>query len=287
MTMLDTSRERPMHVAPPLAPSFAAECDMPDPSLPDIRRLEALAARAWPSRDTRFDGTWAVRLCDHDTKRQNSVVPLDPNDRRDLRARIETARERFAQAGRRPTFRLTPLAHPAIDLALADAGWERVDTTHVMVADLSAIDGAERVAVETCPQRWVALHAELDGIAGRRAPGLERTLQRIRESAGPVTEGHGPAHLHVAHGRRGPAATALVVQLDREAGLMEVHTDPERRGRGHGRRVVTGALAAARERGATRAWLQVESSNAVAIGLYGSLGFHTVYDYHYRVAPTS
>ena len=284
MMMADISRERPMHVAPPLAPTFT----MPDPLLPQIRRLEALAARAWPSRTTHFDGGWAIRLSDHDTKRQNAIVPLDPDDRRDLDTRIAALTDRFAQAGRRVTFRLTPLAHPAIDEALAARGWEEVDTTHVMTADLGSLVSDNRSPTEECPRRWVEALSLMNGINRRRAPTLVATLERIAEAAGPVEGGtDGPAHLHILREDDEPAATALAVHLADQVGLMEVFTAPERRGRGHGRRIVAGALAAARSRGAKKAWLQVGSTNAPALALYRDLGFETFYDYHYRVAPLS
>lgn len=288
MTMPHTLRERPMHSAPPLAPpSLHGDVTMPDPLLPQIRRLEAIAARSWPSRETAFDGTWAVRLCDHDSKRQNCVVPLDPGDRRDLETRIAAVRSRYLSAERRPTFRLTPLAHPAIDDALGSLGWEAVDRTHVMTVDLPVGQPGRSAATEGCRHRWVETLTHMNGIEEHRAAGLAGTIARIQRGGGPTVAEHGPAYLHVAHEDDDPAAAALAVQLGEEVGLMEVFTDPKRRGRGHARRIVTGAIEAARERGATRAWLQVAASNTPAIALYESLGFETLYDYRYRVAPVS
>ena len=284
MTMFDTLRDRPMHVAPPLAPT---DFDMPDPSLPRIRRLEALAARAWPSRETVFDGTWAVRVCDHDTKRQNSIVPLDPNDSRDLDARIERARDRLLDASRRPTFRLTPLAAPRIDHALEDLGWDRIGRTHVMVADLAALPPLRAAPSDLCRRLWIERLEAMGGVSSERRCGLARTIERIATGTGPAAAGTGPAHLHSVSEDANPAAAALAVHIGRDVGLMEVFTDPGRRGRGHARRVVTQALATARARGASRAWLQVEVENAPAIALYRSLGFSVQYDYHYRVAPAS
>ena len=51
---------------------------------------------------------------------------------------------------------------------------------------------------------------------------------------------------------------------------------------GHARRLILSALKWARQRGACRAWLQVEADNAAALALYRSLGFAEAYGYHYR-----
>ena len=272
-----------MLAAPPLA---STDCDMHDRRLPAIRGLEAIAARSWPSRETVFDGTWAVRLCDHDTKRQNSIVPLDPHDAGDLDARIAAAQLRFLRAERRPTFRLTPLAHAAIDATLEARRWTPLDRTHVMTVDLAAMPNASPGETETCRHRWVDALARMNGVEPPRASGLARTIERIERAAGP-TNRSGPARLHILRQDDEPVAAALAVQLGRDVGLMEVFARADRRGQGLGRRVVTEAMTAARLNGARRAWLQVAADNAPAVTLYRSMGFATLYDYHYRVAPTS
>jgi hypothetical protein len=49
--------------------------------LPNVRRLEAVGFRAWPAASVQYDGSWLVRLtAGHDSKRLNSVYPLDPSD---------------------------------------------------------------------------------------------------------------------------------------------------------------------------------------------------------------
>lgn len=60
------------------------------------------------------------------------------------------------------------------------------------------------------------------------------------------------------------------------AALAHVATDPERRGRGLARRVVTGLCRRLVERGCFMLGLNVAAHNAAAIGLYKSLGFRVV-----------
>jgi ribosomal protein S18 acetylase RimI-like enzyme len=65
-------------------------------------------------------------------------------------------------------------------------------------------------------------------------------------------------------------------------GLFNIYTAPEYRGQGCGKRITQGLLAWARTEGARSAFLQVETENQDAIGIYERLGFVKVYCYHYR-----
>ncbi|AQT44372.1 hypothetical protein BBC0244_006520 [Bartonella apihabitans] len=50
-------------------------------TLAEIRRLEALSARAWPTEKEFYDGVWACRSTENiPSARINSVTPLDPDD---------------------------------------------------------------------------------------------------------------------------------------------------------------------------------------------------------------
>ena len=71
-------------------------------------------------------------------------------------------------------------------------------------------------------------------------------------------------------------------------GLHGVRVDPDHRGRGLARAVVATLLEWGAERGATTAWLHVESDNAAGVGLWRDLGFRTHHDHRYvapRVSP--
>jgi ribosomal-protein-alanine N-acetyltransferase len=61
-----------------------------------------------------------------------------------------------------------------------------------------------------------------------------------------------------------------------EAHVLNVCTAPEAQGQGHGRRLLRSLLAAARNRGAQRVFLEVRPSNAIAIALYDSEGFNEI-----------
>ena len=63
-----------------------------------------------------------------------------------------------------------------------------------------------------------------------------------------------------------------------------VLVDPAHRRRGLARQVVAALLEWGAERGATTAWLHVESDNAPAVELWEGIGFRTHHDHRY-VAP--
>jgi ribosomal-protein-alanine N-acetyltransferase len=77
--------------------------------------------------------------------------------------------------------------------------------------------------------------------------------------------------------RRGPDLLAMAsgwLVVD-ELHITLVAVAPEQRRRGLGRRVLQALMDAGRERGATRATLEVAAGNAPGIALYGALGFRT------------
>jgi len=64
-----------------------------------------------------------------------------------------------------------------------------------------------------------------------------------------------------------------------------MRTAPEHRRKGLARRIFTSLLAASRQAGASRAYLQVEAANAPAVALYSEAGFEEAYRYSYWSRP--
>lgn len=75
---------------------------------------------------------------------------------------------------------------------------------------------------------------------------------------------------------KGVFGYAMFSVILEDAELMSVAVAPEYRGRGAGRALMSAVLARAAERGASRCFLEVRSSNAPARALYTSLGFTEV-----------
>jgi ribosomal-protein-alanine N-acetyltransferase len=80
---------------------------------------------------------------------------------------------------------------------------------------------------------------------------------------------------HAGHAGRIVAYLVLQIVVD-ELHVHNVAVDPGLRGRGLGRRLVELGLAYGARRGTRLTFLEVRRSNAVALGLYASLGFEQV-----------
>ncbi len=69
---------------------------------------------------------------------------------------------------------------------------------------------------------------------------------------------------------------AIGLSAGEEGEILNLGVAPAHRGKGVGRALAAGMLAALRERGAQTVYLEVRASNAVARRLYESLGFREV-----------
>ena len=58
--------------------------------------------------------------------------------------------------------------------------------------------------------------------------------------------------------------------------MLNICIDPERQGRGHGRRLLRSLVKLARDMGAARVFLEVRPSNPNAIALYHDEGFNEI-----------
>jgi len=77
------------------------------------------------------------------------------------------------------------------------------------------------------------------------------------------------------------------VALDGElAGIYDMVTAAQFRGRGLATAIVTVLSNWALQCGASHAFLQVNDDNAAALAVYRKFGFDTRYAYHYRARPT-
>lgn len=248
--------------------------------LATVRRFEAAGFRAWPATSVHYDGTWAVRLTGgHPAKRLNSINPLDPSDDAGLKERIARAARRFAAYGRPLTFRMSPLASPALAEHLDAAGWSHLSESLVMRAPLT--EAMVREAMHQIPLkdmgRFINAAIAIRSLDPTLRPGLSEIISSIQPEAG----------LFVLEENGQPISTAICVHDDDLAGLFEVATETGRQGQGYGRRTLLSALKWAQARGARTAWLQVEADNDHAVSLYRSMGFTEAYRYHYRQAPES
>lgn len=250
------------------------------PGLAQVRRLEAVSFRSFPSTSTHYDGTWAIRLtAGHPAKRLNSVNPLDPSDHAFVDARLELAKHRFESFGRPLVFRQSPLAPPELEEILDGRGWTRFDDSMVMILDLSSLDLS--AAVDQVPLQdigyWVDSFLHLSCDTNELKPGLVEVISAIQ----PVSA------LFVRNVEDCHVAAVRCVHDNDLVGIFDVVTGPDHQRQGHGRMLMASALKWAKKSGATHAWLQVVASNLAAVKLYQEFGFEELYRYAYRKAPDS
>lgn len=244
--------------------------------LPNIRRLEAVGFRAWPAASVHYDGSWLIRLtAGHDSKRLNSVNPLDPSDFRDLEIRLEKAAKRFSDYGRPLTVRQTPLTPQAMIDHMDAKAWPVFSETIVMMADIPPNDTTE--AIEHLPLRdvgrFVDARLQICGEHANDKAGLSEIINAIKPECG-LFLFESPDN--------GPVAVSLAVHDNDLAGILQVAVADTVRRQGVGASIVNASLRWARLRGARTAWLSVEADNVAAIALYRKFGFKDVYHYCYR-----
>lgn len=255
-------------------------------------------AATWPPLRVEHVGPWRVGLSDGFTQRANSVLPLGAPD--DLTAAVDAVEALYAAAGRPAVFRVgDPGAAPGLAAELDARGYARGVVTDVLVrhpATAAPAPGTSTDAAPTPPDGSAPPDSPAppdalpDGLVLRVADapddawldtwvglkgGTRETGRRLLAGA--------PAVYLTAHGPDGvPVGVVRAALADGWAALSCLQVVPSARRRGLGRALTLLALREAADRGATRAFLQVEADNAAAHALYAGLGFVPAHRYAYR-----
>ena len=252
------------------------------PRAAEVIALELAADAAWPAPVRSRLGGWILRAAENWTGRANSALAVGDPDR-PLDAALDAVIHWYAERGQQPLVNAPmPLAAP-VNAALDARGWTSRPLTLVQTAPLAPLlagpgrDDLPPVGLADTPtDAWYAMVADhkgaLPGTALRILNGVpEKVFATVRDADGDL--------LAVARG--------AVTGPDRWLGVSLLQTAPAARRRGLGQHVVRALAQWAAQRGATRAYLQVEERNTAAVALYGRLGFRTHHTYLTREAPTS
>ena len=260
----------------------------------DLRALDEIASDATPSPiEADVAGWWCKAAPDLPFRRCNVArPPLGAGDDPE-RARTALAEVRawYADIGQRTIVQVSS-ADPsasALDAVLAAEGLSIEAPVLVLVAAV----GDLRAGVDHPPPR-----DEIDPTSAVVAAGIDEPWARsfgVIHGGGATQEGRTAAYgrMLAAFGDRALAATVVDEQeatvglgygvLDRGwLGIFGMGTAPAHRRRGIASAIVRALADEATERGATRAYLQVETDNAAAIACYERLGFTVSHHYHYR-----
>lgn len=240
----------------------------------DLRRLEELGLNSSaPPGQVLYDG-WLLRLLPGKAKRARSVNAVYPSTR-PLDEKVEHCEKVYRARSLPAIFRITPFSEPPmLDAALEARGYARYDETSVEEAAIGTPSAAP--SAEPLP-----LDAWVDAVAALRGSPLQhRESHLARLAASPLI-----LRPLAIRDEQGIAATGLTIVEGANAGLFDIITREDARGRGHARRLVSSLLAEAHARGARHAYLQVQLDNEVARRLYASFGFVRRYTYWYRGRP--
>ncbi|MGW5030922.1 GNAT family N-acetyltransferase [Streptomyces nigra] len=239
--------------------------------------LARVAARAWRPVESERLGGWELRAAAGFTRRANSVLPLgDPG--LPLDAALDAVRRWYAARGLPAYVQTATGAEGTQELLCAELeerGWEREVTAELWIGALAPVadrhEGSGVVLSREADEAWLARY---------QRKGVSDVALKVLGSGPSVWFASIPAEDGGV-----PAAIGRCVVDGRWAGFAAVEVDPALRRRGLARRVMAALSARALDEGASAAWLQVETDNVGARGLYAGMGFAAHHAYHhYRSA---
>jgi GNAT superfamily N-acetyltransferase len=237
------------------------------------RRIEEVALNSWPAKQQLLHDGWIVRLNGGYTKRANSVNPIY-GSRLPLERKIDHCEALYRAQGQPPLFRLTPLADPGLDGALAERGYRQLDPSLVLSRNLADAPVRDAPQVAMLPlERWLQAYAA----CSRSRDGAQAAHRALLELVS------GQALYAVIHADDEPVGCGLAIAEGRYVGIFDLVIDPDHRRQGYGQRLVEGMLGWAQRLQASCAYLQVVQANGPARALYQALGFRTAYPYWYRI----
>ncbi|MEG1767386.1 MAG: GNAT family N-acetyltransferase [Comamonas sp.] len=249
---------------------------LPHAGAASVLQLEQRSFNAWPAPRNAVVGDWLLRSAGGYTKRANSANALQPGAALTPQL-LEHIEAHYARQQLPSIFRLSPLADGGVDAMLQAHGYRVVDPSLLMQRATRADDQPAANGHLQFDSQLEAAWLESYCAASVHPPEQQLPHRRILESIGMRCA-------YASLQREGRALAWGLAVLERDAvGLYEVLVHPDHRGQGLGRQMVQGLLQWAARQGATHTDLQVAAANARARQLYESLGFATVYGYHYRV----
>ena len=232
-----------------------------------------------PPQQTIYDG-WLLRYSPGKAKRARSVNAIGAG-RLPLERKIAEVEAFYRRVALPCLYRVTPFSEPtALDSALDDAGYVAVDESRVMALELAARPGVAAPAVEPVVADVVEFVRIAGALRGSPPGVIAAEEERMTHAALPAR------YLVVYEGSQPVACGSLIIDAEC-AGVFNMVTAPERRGRGYATAIVQSLLLHAVAVGARQAYLQVDAANAPARHIYERFGFRDRYAYWYRAAPAN
>lgn len=237
-------------------------------------RTEEMSLNAWPSLQTQLFRGCILRFAEGYTKRANSANPLYTGPE-DYAAVIDHCEQQYRAKGLPVVFKiLDGTLHRPLDAALAQRGYAAVDTTvvmHMPLSDRPALPTPEVEIASGFSDRWLTAFIACNGV-GRNADTAVRMLNSILVDTLVASISVDGQIIACGYG----------AVEDSHIGFFDIVVSPQYRGKGYGRRLMTGLIEKAHALGLKAAYLQVVRNNTPAVNLYTGLGFGPAYEYWYR-----
>lgn len=255
-----------------------------------LARIEEAGINASAPREQRWIDGWLVRFSPGKAKRARCIQAVAAG-RLPVEAKLERCLPVYATAGLRPYVRVTPFSAPAgLDPTLAALGMAALDDTRVMVvrdiasvaasADRFTPDVARSVRLErAAPDAFAQWIGRARGSSDIE---IASHADRLRQSPVPLVA---VLAFDADDGR--PLAGGQIAIEGEVAGLYDVFTLEDVRGRRLAELVCRHLLAITADASATLGYLQVDAANDSARRLYARLGFADAYTYHYRTPASA
>jgi ribosomal protein S18 acetylase RimI-like enzyme len=234
-----------------------------------ILELDQICNLTWPATENLENSGWLMRAAGGVTNRANSVLPLVANleagTLTDFAEKLLVAQE-FYQKRNLPTiFQVALPTWQVLSDKLRSIGAVETIRGNTMVTDLISSkqnipSGFEIAQSNQVTDKWLELQP---------TPGIKKILA-----------GCSATYLTIIKNSQ-TIATCRIALAKSWSSITRVYVHQDFRGQGLGKAITAAALEASFEQGATKALLQVEASNAIAIGIYESLGFNFHHEYSY------
>jgi len=234
-----------------------------------VLELDQICNLTWPATQELENSGWLMRAAGGVTNRANSVLPLvaslEAGALKDFAEKLSAAQEFYNKRNLPTIFQVALPTWQLLSEKLRSIGAIETLRGNTMVTDLSPSKqivpaGFEIVQSDQFSDEWLGVQP---------TPGIEKILS-------------GCAATYLTMINNGKAiATCRIAVAKGWSSITRVYVHQDFRGQGLGKAIVAAALEASFEQGATKALLQVEANNAIAIGVYESLGFNFHHEYSY------
>ncbi|MGL4611801.1 MAG: GNAT family N-acetyltransferase [Trueperaceae bacterium] len=243
-----------------------------------IAALEHHAANALPSSVTEVMEGWRLRYSYGVTRRANSV--LAEGHQGNIERKLEAVNAFYQRFNTKPRFQLCAASQPEnLDTMLLSQGYTKIPGAKVQTIGLedfnSSADIAKVQLFDKPNDAWFSVYRRVEKADPHKETVRRQMLQAVQAKTA-------FALLHLGNQ---PAAVGLGVFENGYTGIFNMATLEIFRGRGGASTILTALAHWGRLQGGHTLYLQVAEDNTAAQRVYEGLGFSTLYNYWYLVAP--